>query len=243
MTIVFAVFKRELSAYFFTPLAGVFLVVFLAALGAFTFYVGHFYDNGIADLSVFFLYHPWLHMFLVPALSMRLWAEERQRGTQELAFAWPAPIWCWVVGKFLAAWFFVGLALALTFPLWISVNLIAAPDNGVIVAGYVGSLLLAGGYLAIGSCLSSLTDSLVVAFIMTLTACLLLTVAAAPVVLDALHPYVALAAVVGALGALPHYFSMVDGVLDLRDVVYFLSLIGLFLFATVVFVDIRRGGR
>ena len=152
-----AIFKREFVAYFATPLAYVFIVIFLFAMGAFTFYIGHFYENGAADLSVFFGYHPWLYLFLVPAIGMRLWAEERRTGTIELLLTLPVPIWATVLGKFLAAWAFTGVALALTFPIWITVNYLGNPDNGVIVAGYIGSFLMAGAYLAISAAISATT--------------------------------------------------------------------------------------
>src|SRR5258706_2342447 len=146
---VLAIFKREFAAYFATPVAYVFIVIFLLAMGAFTFSVGHFYDNGVANLSVFFAYHPWLYLFLVPAVGMRLWAEERRLGTMELLLTLPIPIWASVLGKFLAAWAFIGVALLLTFPIWITVNYLGNPDNGVIVASYVGTFLMAGADTAV----------------------------------------------------------------------------------------------
>src|ERR1700691_1834837 len=155
MNQVWPIFKREFAAYFATPLAYVFIVIFLFAMGAFTFYIGHFFENGSADLQVFFGFHPWLYLFLVPAISMRLWAEERRSGTMELLLTLPVPLWVTVAGKYLAAWAFTGVALLLTFPIWITVNYLGSPDNGVILASYVGSFLLAGGYLAIGACISA----------------------------------------------------------------------------------------
>src|SRR5215510_4385662 len=167
MKAVLAIFKREFAAYFATPLAYVFIVIFLLAMGAFTFYVGHFYENGVATLSVFFGYHPWLYLFLVPAVGMRLWAEERRLGTIELLLTLPIPIWASVVGKFLAAWAFTGVALLLTFPIWITVNYLGNPDNGVILAAYIGSFLMAGAFLAIGSFVSATTRNQVIAFVVT----------------------------------------------------------------------------
>jgi ABC-2 type transport system permease protein len=171
MNAVKAIFKREFAAYFATPLAYVFIVIFLFAMGAFTFYVGRFYDNGIADLSVFFGYHPWLYLFLVPAIGMRLWADERRTGTIELLLTLPIPIWATVLGKFLAAWAFTAVALALTFPVWITVNFLGNPDNGVILASYVGSLLMAGGYLAISAAISASTSNQVIAFVVSVVIC------------------------------------------------------------------------
>ena len=144
MSAVAAVFRREFAAYFATPIAFVFLIIFLFSMGVFTFYVGNFYDNGVADLSVFFSFQPWLYLFLIPALAMRLWAEERRSGIIELLLTLPLPVWATVLGKYLAAWAFAGLALALTFPIWITVNYLGHPDNGVILASYIGSFLMAG---------------------------------------------------------------------------------------------------
>src|ERR1700685_862196 len=154
-----AVFRREFAAYFATPIAFVFLVIFLFSMGVFTFYVGHFYGSGVADLSLFFNYHPWLYLFLIPAVAMRLWAEERRSGTIELLLTLPVPLWVTVLGKFLAAWAFAGVALLLTFPIWITVNWLGGPDNGVILAGYIGSFLMAGAYLSIGAFFSATTKN------------------------------------------------------------------------------------
>ncbi|MGY9107688.1 MAG: ABC transporter permease, partial [Alphaproteobacteria bacterium] len=158
MKSVLAIFKREFAAYFATPLAYVFIVIFLFAMGTFTFYIGRFFETGVASLAIFFSYHVWLYLFLVPAIGMRLWAEERKSGTIELLLTLPIPIWASVLGKFLAAWVFTGVALALTFPIWLTVNYLGDPDNGVIVASYVGSFLMAGGYLAVSSALLALTS-------------------------------------------------------------------------------------
>ena len=157
------VMRRELSGYFQTPVAWVFIVIFLVMAAVFTFYIGNFYERGSSDLDPFFQFHPWLYLFLVPAIAMRLWAEERRAGTIELLLTLPLTTWQAVLGKFLAAWFFIGLALLLTFPVWLTVNYLGNPDNGVIVAGYIGSWLMAGGFLAIGSCMSAITRNQVVA--------------------------------------------------------------------------------
>ena len=157
MSNCWVIIKRELGAYFSTPLAYVFIVIFLALSGALTFFMGAFFERGQADLASFFSFHPWLYLFLIPAVAMRLWAEERKTGTVELLLTLPMPTWVLVIGKFLAAWIFIAIAIALTFPLWITVNFLGEPDNGVILASYIGTLVMAGGYLAIGSCLSSVT--------------------------------------------------------------------------------------
>ncbi len=244
MNQVWPIFKREFAAYFATPLAYVFIVIFLFAMGAFTFYVGHFYDNSIADLSVFFGYHPWLYLFLVPAIAMRLWAEERRTGTMELLLTLPVPLWATVVGKYLAAWAFIAVALALTFPIWITVNYLGDPDNGVIVASYVGSLLMAGGYLAIGAAISATTGNQVIAFVVTVVVCFLFTISGAPLVLDFFRGWAPLALVtaISSFSFLTHFTAISRGVIDLRDVVFFFSLIALFLTANVVVVDLKKSG-
>jgi ABC-2 type transport system permease protein len=238
------IFKREFSAYFATPLAYVFIVIFLFTMGAFTFYVGHFYENGIADLSVFFAYHPWLYLFLVPAIAMRLWADERRTGTMELLLTLPIPLWATVVGKYLAAWAFTGIALFLTFPIWLTVNFLGQPDNGVILASYIGSFLVAGGYLAIGACMSATTNNQVIAFVVSVVVCFLFTVSGSPLVLDAFRAWApdTLVEAVASFSFVTHFTSITQGVLDLRDLVFFFSLIALFLAANVVVVDLKKGG-
>src|SRR5882724_11037982 len=171
MSHIWPIFKRDFAAYFATPLAYVFIVIFLLAMGAFTFYVGNFFTNNIADLSVFFGFHAWLYLFLVPAIAMRLWAEERRSGTMELLLTLPVPLWATVAGKYLAAWAFAGVALLLTFPIWITVNYLGHPDNGVILASYIGSFLMAGAYLAIGAAISAMTSNQVIAFIVSVVVC------------------------------------------------------------------------
>ena len=166
--------KREFAAYFATPIATVFLVIFVALTGAFAFYVGGFFERGQADLSTFFIYHPWLYLILVPAIGMRLWAEERKSGTIELLMTQPISPWEAILGKFAAAWAFIGLALVLTFPMWFTVNILGRPDNGVILASYLGSFLMAGAYLAVASCISALTKNQVIAFVVAAAVCFLL---------------------------------------------------------------------
>jgi ABC-2 type transport system permease protein len=241
---VWPIFRREFASYFATPVAYVFIVIFLFAMGAFTFYIGHFFDNGVADLSVFFGFHPWLYLFLVPAISMRLWAEERRTGTMELLLTLPVPLWATVVGKFLAAWAFTGIALLLTFPIWITVNFLGSPDNGVIVASYIGSFLMAGGYLAIGSAISATTNNQVIAFVVSVVVCFLFTISGAPLVLDFFRGWAPFAVVeaVSSFSFLTHFSAITQGVIDVRDLIFFFSLIALFLTANVVIVDLRKSG-
>jgi ABC-2 type transport system permease protein len=239
---IWPIFRREFAAYFATPLAYVFIVIFLFAMGAFTFYIGNFYENGVADLSVFFGYHPWLYLFLVPAIAMRLWAEERRSGTLELLLTLPVPLWATVTGKYLAAWAFTGVALALTFPIWLTVNFLGAPDNGVILAGYIGSFLMAGGYLAIGACISAATDNQVIAFVVSVVVCFLFTISGAPLVIEFFRAWAPLTLVtaISSFSFLTHFMAISSGVIDLRDVIFFFSLIALFLSANVVLIDLRR---
>jgi ABC-2 type transport system permease protein len=239
-----AVFKREFASYFATPLAYVFIVIFLFAMGTFTFYIGHFFENGTADLGVFFGFHPWLYLFLVPAISMRLWAEERRSGTIELLLTLPVPLWATVAGKYLAAWAFTGVALALTFPIWITVNYLGHPDNGVILASYIGSFLMAGAYLAIGAAISASTKNQVIAFVVSVVVCFLFTISGAPLVLDFFRAWAPLALVnaISSFSFLTHFTAISAGVIDLRDLIFFLSLIALFLAANVVVVDLKKTG-
>jgi len=242
MNQVWAVFKREFAAYFATPLAYVFIIIFLFAMGAFTFYVGRFYDNGIADLSVFFGYHPWLYLFLVPAIGMRLWADERRTGTVELLLTLPIPIWATVLGKFLAAWAFTAVALFLTFPIWITVNVLGDPDNGVILASYVGSVLMAGGYLAISAAISASTDNQVIAFVVSVAVCFLFTIAGAALVIDFFQLWapIILVNTISSFSFLTHFQAITSGVIDLRDMIFFASLISLFLALNVVLIDLKK---
>jgi len=241
---VLSIFKREFMAYFATPLAYVFIVIFLFAMGAFTFYIGNFYETGIASLGAFFGYHVWLYLFLVPAIGMRLWAEERKSGTIELLLTLPIPIWASVAGKFLAAWAFTGLALALTFPIWITVNYLGDPDNGVIVASYVGSFLMAGSYLAISAAISATTSNQVIAFVVSVVVCFLFTVSGAPLVVDAFSNWApaALVDTIASFSFMTHFQAIARGVIDLRDLVYFFSLIALFLGINVIVVDLKKAG-
>ncbi|HEX3945106.1 MAG TPA: ABC transporter permease subunit [Rhizomicrobium sp.] len=244
MSSVWAIFKREFTAYFATPLAYVFIVIFLFTMGAFTFYIGRFYESNIANLNIFFSYHPWLYLFFVPAIAMRLWAEERRTGTMELLLTLPVPLWATVVGKFLAAWAFTGVALALTFPIWITVNYLGQPDNGVILASYIGSFLMAGGYLAIGACISATTNNQVIAFVVSVVVCFLFTVSGAPLVIDFFRAWAPMALInaVASFSFLTHFLAITQGVIDLRDIVFFFSLIALFLTANIAIIDLKRVG-
>jgi len=242
MSGVFTVFKRELKSYFSTPVAYVFIVIFLILSGAFTFYLGNFYERGQADLQPFFNFHPWLYLFLVPAVGMRLWSEERKSGTIELLLTLPVTMWQAVVGKFLAAWAFIGVALILTFPVWITVNYLGSPDNGVIFASYLGSFLMAGAFLAIGSCISACTRNQVIAFILTVVVCFLFLLAGFPLVLNFFSAWApqGLVDAIAGLSFLTHYASIDKGVIDLRDLIYFLLIIAFWLYASAVVIDLKK---
>jgi ABC-2 type transport system permease protein len=231
-----------LAGYFATPIAAVFIVIFLMLSGAFTFYLGNFFVRGQADLAPFFDFHPWLYLVLIPALAMRLWAEERRSGTIELLLTLPVTMWEAVVGKFLAAWCFTGVALALTFPMWITVNILGEPDNGVILASYLGSLLMAGGFLAIGSCISALTKNQVIAFVVSVVICLGFILSGFPLVLELFSGWAPqfLLSAISSFSFLTHFQSISKGVLDLRDILYFLSLIAFWLFATATVIDMKK---
>jgi ABC-2 type transport system permease protein len=235
-------FKRELLGYFATPVAYVFIVIFLILNGWVTFYLGNFFEQERADLGVFFNFHPWLYLFLIPAVSMRLWAEERKTGTIELLMTLPVTMGEAVIAKFLAAWAFTAIALLLTFPMWITVNFLGKPDNGVILASYIGSFLMAGGYLAIGACISAVTKNQVIAFVVTLMLCLVFILAGFPMVMDFISGWAPQAVVdaVRSFSFLTHFSSITKGVIDVRDFLFFGSLIAMCLFANAILLDLKK---
>lgn len=242
MNAMINVVRRELTAYFATPVAYVFIVIYLVMAGVFTFYLGNLYERGIADLEPFFNFHPWLFLFLVPAISMRLWAEERKAGTIELLLTLPLTLWQAVLGKFLAAWLFLGMALLLTFPVWISVNYLGDPDNGVIAAGYFGSWLMSGGFLAIGSCMSALTRNQVVAFILSVVVCFLFMLSGLPMVMNLFNNWAPQFILDGIanLSFLAHFADISRGVIDLRDLLYFVLVMGYWLGVNLVVLELRK---
>jgi len=242
MKALFTVFRRELAAYFVTPLAYVFIFIFLVLSGATTFFLGNFFERGQADLAPFFGFHPWLYLLLVPAIAMRLWADERKTGTVELLLTLPVSVGQAVVGKFLAAWAFAGIALALTFPMWITVNYLGSPDNGVILTSYIGSFVMAGAYLAIGACFSALSKNQVIAFVLAAVVCLLFTVSGTPLVLNAFSGWAPAAVIdtVAGLSMLANFDGISRGVLDAVNIIYFASVIVLFLFANAIFVSLYK---
>lgn len=239
---IWVIFKRELFSYFATPIAYVFIVIFLFLSGIFTFYLGNFFERGQADLLPFFSFNPWLYLFLIPALTMRLWAEERKSGTIELLLTLPVTMAQAVLGKFLAAWAFTSVALALTFPMWITVNYLGDPDNGVIFASYIGSLLMAGAFLAIGSCISAITKNQVIAFVITVVVCLGFILSGYPMVMDFFTGWAPRIIVnaISSFGFITHFSSITKGVIDLRDLVYFISLIAFWLFANAILIGVKK---
>jgi ABC-2 type transport system permease protein len=239
---VAAIFKRELAGYFTTPIAYVFAAIFVFLSGVFAFYLGSFFERGQADLVSFFQFHPWLYLFLIPALAMRLWAEERRSGTVELLMTLPVSVAQAVLGKYLAAWCFAAIALVLTFPMWITVNYLGDPDNGVILASYLGSLLMAGAFLAIGSCVSALTRNQVIAFVVSAVICLVFVLAGYPLVLDFVAAFAPgfLVETIRTFSFLDHFNAISKGVIEARDIVYFVSLIVFWLFANAVIIDLRK---
>ena len=242
MSSIAALYRREFYAYFASPLAYIFLVIFLILTGVFTFYLGSFYQRDQADLESFFTFHPWLYLFLVPAIAMRLWAEERKSGTIELLLTLPLGMWEAVVAKFLAAWTFLAVALALTFPMWITCNYLGNPDNTVIAAGYIGSLFMAGGFLAIGSCISAFTKNQVIAFVISVVICFLFIVSGFPLVLDFFRAWApqAIVNLISSFSFLQHFNSIQKGVIDARDVVYFGTLIAFWLYANTLVISAKK---
>jgi ABC-2 type transport system permease protein len=241
-TVTTAIIRRELAGYFGSPVAYVFIIIFLMLNGFFTFSVSQFYEAGQADLRAFFQWHPWIFLFLVPAVAMKLWAEERRTGTLELILTLPVTLGQTVAGKFLAAWLFLGLALALTFPLVITVAYLGDPDMGAILCGYAGSFLLAGAYLSVGSMTSSLTRNQVVSFILSVVICLFLVLAGWPPITGYLSGWAPtwLIDVVSGFSFMSHFSSMERGVIDLRDFAYYISVMFFMLFANGVILQNRR---
>lgn len=235
-----AVYIRELAAYFLTPLAYVFIAIFLIALGSFTFEIGRFFDTNQADLAPFFLFHPWLYLVFLPAIAMRLWADEARGGTLELLLTLPAPTWSLVLGKFLAAWTVAGAALLLTTPMWMSVNWLGAPDNAAIFLTYVISFLMAGGYLAIACAMSAAAGNQVVAFVLSVAAGFIFTAAGLPVVASAFGP--GLAEAMASFSLLTHFEAAQRGVLEMRALVFYIGFIAVWLALNAIWVSARKGG-
>lgn len=244
MNAIMAIYRRELLSYFSTPLAAVFVVIFLVMVSAFTFYLGNFFQTGQADLQAFFMFHPWMYLLLVPALAMRLWAEERKSGSIELLLTLPITVWQAVLGKYLAAWTLIGVALLLTFPMWITVVWLGDPDNGVILASYIGSWLLAGSFLAIGSAVSATTRSQVMAFIVSLSVCLLFLLAGYPIVLSVIQVVFNQPTVdaIAGMSFFTHFSSITRGILDLRDLAFFMINGICWLIATVLIINLKKAG-
>jgi len=242
MANVWVICKRELYSYFATPIAYIFIVIFLFLSGIFTFYLGNFFGRGQADLVTFFAFHPWLYLFLIPALTMRLWAEERKSGTIELLLTLPVTMSQAVLGKFLATWIFTSAALALTFPMWLTVNYLGEPDNGVILTSYIGSLLMAGSFIAIGSCVSALTRNQVIAFVVTAVLCLVFILSGFPLVLDFFSGWAPefVVETISSFSFLTHFDAISKGVVDLRDIIFFASLIAFWLFANAILLEIKK---
>ncbi len=232
---------RELAAYFATPVATVFIVIFLALQGTLTFNLGNFFERDQADLNPFFTFIPWVFLLLIPAITMRLWAEERRLGTIELLLTLPITIWQAVVGKFLAAWLFCGIALLLTFPFILTVNYLGSPDNGVIASGYLGAMLIAGSFLAVGAAMSAATRNQVIAFVLAVAICFVFTVASYSLVTDFLSKNTpVLAEIARRLAILERFQAFTRGVISARDLVYFASFIGFWLFVNTVLVEQRK---
>ncbi|MFC3094705.1 ABC transporter permease [Alteromonas sediminis] len=239
---VVSIGKREFASFFSTPVAYVFIAIFLVLSGVFTFFVGSFYERGQADLTSFFNFHPWLYLFLVPAIAMRSWAEERKSGSIELLMTLPISVTDAVLGKFIAAWLVLGLALLLTFPLWITVNYLGQPDNGIIIAAYIGSWLMSAAFLAVSMCMSALTKNQVVAFILAIVVCFVFVVSGSNIVLDAFQSWASanLIDAVATFSFLFRFESMAKGVLSLSDIGYFVVFTGAWLYASLVIIEQKK---
>lgn len=236
------IFRREFASFFATPVAYIFIAIFLIMSGVFTFMFGGLYERGQADLLSFFNFHPWLYLFLVPAIAMRTWSEERKSGSIELIMTLPMNVMQIMLGKFLAAWAILALCLALTFPLWLSVNYLGDPDNGIIVAAYLGSWLMSGAFLAVGICMSAITKNQVIAFILAVVICFLFVLAGSPVVIDMFQSWAPNMVVdtIAALSFLTHFQNMAKGVIALNDILFYVITIVVWLYAGYIVIEQKK---
>jgi ABC-2 type transport system permease protein len=235
-------FQREFASFFATPVAYVFIGIFLVLSGVFAFFIGSLYERGQADLLPFFNFHPWLYLFLVPAIAMSSWSEERKSGSIELLMTLPISTWQAMLAKYLAAWAVLGLALLMTFPLWLTVNYLGDPDNGIIVAAYFGSWLMAGAFLAIGMCMSALTKNQVIAFILAVVVCFIFVVSGSGIVLDAFKAWAPNIVIdtVASFSFLSHFETLAKGVIALNDVTYFLLVTASWLYAGLLIIEQKK---
>lgn len=239
MSATLTICKREFTSFFATPVAYIFILIFLLMSGVFTFLFGGFYERGQADLLSFFDFHPWLYLFLVPAIAMRTWSEERKNGSIELIMTLPITTMQIMLGKFFAAWAILGLCLLMTFPLWLTVNYLGQPDNGIIIAAYLGSWLMSGAFLAVGICMSATTRNQVVAFILAIVVCFVFVIVGSPVVIDLFQLWApnVLVDAIAALSFLTHFQNMAKGVIVLNDVLFYCLSIAVWLYAGYVIIE------
>lgn len=242
MSATLTIFKREFASFFATPVAYIFILIFLVMSGVFTFLFGGFYERGQADLLSFFDFHPWLYLFLVPAIAMRAWSEERKTGSIELLMTLPITTMQIMLGKFFAAWAILGLCLVLTFPLWLTVNYLGGPDNGIIIAAYLGSWLMSGAFLAIGICMSATTRNQVIAFILAIVICFVFVLAGSPVIISMFQSWAPnmLIDAIAALSFLTHFQNIAKGVITLNDVMFYFVSIAAWLYAGYVIIEQKK---
>jgi ABC-2 type transport system permease protein len=242
MSNISILFRREFASFFATPVAYVFIGIFLILSGVFAFFIGNFYERGQADLLPFFNFHPWLYLFLVPAMAMRSWSEERKSGSIELLMTLPISAWQAMLSKHLAAWAVLGLSLLLTFPLWLTVNFLGSPDNGIILAAYLGSWLMAGAFLAIGMCMSALTKNQVIAFILAVVVCFLFVLSGSSIVLDAFKSWAPNIVIdtIASFSFLTHFEALAKGVIALNDVGYFVLVTAAWLYAGLLIIEQKK---
>jgi ABC-2 type transport system permease protein len=242
MSAIITIFKREFASFFATPVAYIFILIFLVMSAVFTFLFGGFYERGQADLLSFFNFHPWLYLFLVPAIAMRSWSEERKSGSIELLMTLPITTMQIMLGKFFAAWAILGLCLLLTFPLWLTVNYLGTPDNGIIFAAYLGSWLMSGAFLAVGICMSATTRNQVIAFILAIVICFIFVLAGSPVIIEMFQSWAPamLIDAIAALSFLTHFENIAKGVITLHDVMFYILSIAVWLYAGLVVIEQKK---
>ena len=237
---IYTVFKREFMGYFRSPVAYVFLIIFLVASVGFSWFLGGFFDTNNASLNRFFVFQPWIFLFLIPAVGMRLWAEERRSGTWELLLTLPLSATQAVFAKFLAGWAFVSLAIVLSFTMPLTVAYLGDPDWGPVFSGYLGSVLMAGAYLSICSLTSALTQNQVISFVISVFCCLILVLLGWSVFNDLMITAGFPAWMVDAFANfsfVTHYQPMVGGLVTVRDIVFFLSLAAFCLLVNVLVLE------
>ena len=231
-----ALIKRELKLYFITPVAYIFTAIFILTSMSLTFYFGSFFSSGVAELSIFFSFIPWVFILFISAVTMKSWSEEKRLGTIELLLTLPIPLWKIVLSKFIATWAFVTFSIVLTFPIWITVNYLGNPDNLIIVGQYLGAILMAGAYISLGIFFSSLTSNQIIAFILSILVSFLFTISGFPLMINFITGVLPIEIVelISSFSFLTHFSSIQTGFFSLKGLFFFISFIALWNYLTIL---------